>query len=363
MIYISMLLIFLLLIFMTSFTPYVTRKTESFGITIPSEYYNHAEIVGYRKSYAKQSGIIGLLFFILLIVLAFPVSEQTWTIFYIIGLFAYIAITFFIYYQFHKRMKQLKEKENWKGIKKEVLAIDLSFYHQKLTYSNRWFLIPFIITVISLLWIFLNYDSIPDRVPMHYSLNGEVTNWADKSYKMVILFPLLQLFMTGLFLFVNIVIARSKQQVDPSNPEESIKQNIIFRRRWSLFTILSGNLLVLLFILPPVSFVYPINPVFLFTIIMAVTILIVIGAIVLTMMTGQGGSRVSAAVTKNGETVNRDDDQYWKLGVFYFNPDDPAVWVEKRFGSGWTANFARPTAWIFIVIIFLIPILIAWFAS
>ena len=33
-------------------------------------------------------------------------------------------------------------------------------------------------------------------------------------------------------------------------------------------------------------------------------------------------------------------------GIFYFNPDDPAVWVPKRFGIGYTLNFARPAAWI-----------------
>ena len=44
-----------------------------------------------------------------------------------------------------------------------------------------------------------------------------------------------------------------------------------------------------------------------------------------------------------------DDDEHWKLGVFYFNPDDSSLWVCERFGVGWTMNFARPAAWAFAV--------------
>jgi uncharacterized membrane protein len=36
----------------------------------------------------------------------------------------------------------------------------------------------------------------------------------------------------------------------------------------------------------------------------------------------------------------------WRAKVFYVNPDDPALWVPKRFGIGWTLNFAHPAAWV-----------------
>jgi uncharacterized membrane protein len=44
------------------------------------------------------------------------------------------------------------------------------------------------------------------------------------------------------------------------------------------------------------------------------------------------------------EAVFRDDDRYWYGGVFYHNPDDPALFVPKRFGLGWTMNFGHPRA-------------------
>lgn len=48
-------------------------------------------------------------------------------------------------------------------------------------------------------------------------------------------------------------------------------------------------------------------------------------------------------------------DECWKLGMIYFNPADRAVWVEKRFGIGYTLNFARPAAWAIMAAFIIIP--------
>jgi uncharacterized membrane protein len=36
---------------------------------------------------------------------------------------------------------------------------------------------------------------------------------------------------------------------------------------------------------------------------------------------------------------------HWKLLVFYYNPDQPSLFVAKRLGGPMTLNFARPMAW------------------
>ncbi len=38
--------------------------------------------------------------------------------------------------------------------------------------------------------------------------------------------------------------------------------------------------------------------------------------------------------------------EHWKLGVFYYNPDYPRLFVAKRFGGLFTLNFANPIAWV-----------------
>lgn len=42
--------------------------------------------------------------------------------------------------------------------------------------------------------------------------------------------------------------------------------------------------------------------------------------------------------------THRDDDTYWRGGLFYINRDDHALLVPRRFGVGWTLNFGNPRA-------------------
>jgi uncharacterized membrane protein len=43
------------------------------------------------------------------------------------------------------------------------------------------------------------------------------------------------------------------------------------------------------------------------------------------------------------------NDRHWVAGIFYHNPENPELWVEKRFGIGWTLNFARPASWLMLL--------------
>lgn len=42
------------------------------------------------------------------------------------------------------------------------------------------------------------------------------------------------------------------------------------------------------------------------------------------------------------DSAPRDDDRYWTLGFLYNNPDDPDVFVPKRFVPGRTINIGHP---------------------
>src|SRR5215469_18887024 len=53
----------------------------------------------------------------------------------------------------------------------------------------------------------------------------------------------------------------------------------------------------------------------------------------------------------------RDDDRYWYGGFFYNNPDDPALFVPKRFGLGWTLNFGHPQSKLVLIATLLLLLL------
>ena len=67
------------------------------------------------------------------------------------------------------------------------------------------------------------------------------------------------------------------------------------------------------------------------------------------------------AMRKARQSRDRSDttpDECWKLGQFYYNPQDPAFLVERRFGLGYSPNFARPLSWIVIAVFVIAPLLV-----
>lgn len=356
------MLIFLIIMMLpvyilTIFIPYWTRKTESFGVSIPEGAYQRPDIKKMRKSYAWLMGMLAIIITAALVFTVGGRDDNFIAILYSVLIAVYIIVSFIVYLMYHRKMKDLKNKNPEWTKKPQVITVNTKFHSEKLTYSNYWFVIPFLISVATIAFTLVNYQQIPDRFPMQYNFNGEVTNWATKSYRSVLLMPIMQIFLTFLFLFINFIISKAKQQVSAENPEDSLRQNIIFRRRWSLFTILMGTGLIIIFTLPQLSLIYPISQQLSLYVPIAYVMVVCAASIILSITTGQGGSRVSGKASGNsGKVIDRDDDRYWKLGIFYFNRNDPAIFLEKRFGIGWTNNWAHPLSWIFIIVVILLAV-------
>lgn len=156
------------------------------------------------------------------------------------------------------------------------------------------------------------------------------------------------------------MIKRTKQQIHAESPDKSRQQNIIYRRRWSAFTIITGIVLQLIFLLMQLAMFFDGLMQYMNWIILIFTVLLIVAVLILSITTGQGGSRVNLKSKENHHHINRDQDKYWKLGQFYINPNDPSIFVEKRFGIGWTNNWAHPISWFFLILIFVITGIIIW---
>lgn len=56
---------------------------------------------------------------------------------------------------------------------------------------------------------------------------------------------------------------------------------------------------------------------------------------------------------------NQKDQSKYKWGLFYFNPEDENLIVPKSNPLfGWTLNFAKPLAYVFLLILLLVLMLI-----
>lgn len=334
--------------------PFLTRRTESFGVSIEEKHYDDPEIRGMRRTYAAGTGGVSLATVIASLAAAAALDAERhlgWLLPAATGVM--LVAHLILYLRYHFRMRKLKEERGLVSPAMQQTVVDTAFYRERRAYPMYW-LIPHLLVAAATAWVCIaNYDAFPDRIIMQYGLDGTPTNVVDKSWGTV-LFPVwMQLFMIALFAVVNYGIASSKQQIDASNPRGSLRRNLIFRRKWSAFCLGTGFLLTAMFALFPLQQLYGIEPGVLTAAMLSFVAIVLLWAVRLGFVTGQGGSRIRLPEEPDGGAptgkVNRDDDKHWILGQFYYNPDDPALFLEKRFGIGWTVNLARPLAWVFLL--------------
>lgn len=95
--------------------PYLTRKTESFGVSIPHSFYSNEILKKLRHHYMVWMIIVNIITGITLIVLAMALSltENALAILFSAVISGYLIGSFIIYLVFHRRMKTIKKKEAW----------------------------------------------------------------------------------------------------------------------------------------------------------------------------------------------------------------------------------------------------------
>ena len=79
----------------------------------------------------------------------------------------------------------------------------------------------------------------------------------------------------------------------------------------------------------------------------AVTLIFVGATIAVSVVYGHRGRAWSKSLEENGDII-ADNDEHWKAGIFYWNKDDASLILPKRFGVGWTMNWARSATWVIV---------------
>lgn len=215
-----------------------------------------------------------------------------------------------------------------------------------------------------------NYAELPDRVPTHFSASGKPDAWKDKSFAAVMPLPLGTLF-TGVGMgAVACFLARSKRALRLKGNGVSLSAQQRFRTAMVVFV--SAEALIVTAMLGTMSFdsirvgLGLAEGLSMSAMYLAVALLVfaTAGIIYIAVRIGQGGSRLEASVADSPLTDGLADNEKWKMGLFYFNPDDPSMFVEHRFGLGYTLNFANRKGVAFLVVFFALvvalPLILAY---
>jgi uncharacterized membrane protein len=220
---------------------------------------------------------------------------------------------------------------------------------------------PFLILAAMTVGLWIHWERIPERIPIHWGIAGKPDGWAAKSpasvFAGVATGVLLCLLMSGISYAVMGNVRRIHSGGRAGSGEgRFVRVVLFFLLAMEYWLALLMGFISLAALRPNVE--APLSELWL---ILPAETLLIAAIFFIAYRMGQGGWRLAAAGDAGKLNADlppvgdRTPDECWKLGLFYFNPNDPAAIVEKRFGVGWTLNFANPKSWWLIgVLVFFI---------
>ena len=201
-----------------------------------------------------------------------------------------------------------------------------------------WLIVPpFLLLLAAALYLNLHWDQIPQHFPVHYGMNGEPDRWADRSWRGIYGPLLYGTYLNVFMLTLGWTMAHQSRGTTMRYVTVRIVQVVCYPISLMFALIAISPLLRA----PGSAFVFLPG---------AITLACVAGAIYWAYRKLSGESATT-------EPAGPENDNYWRAGAFYWNPDDPAIFVPKRMGIGYTVNFANKWAWVALAGILLAALL------
>ncbi|MBP7148144.1 MAG: DUF1648 domain-containing protein [Acidobacteria bacterium] len=198
------------------------------------------------------------------------------------------------------------------------------------------------------------YPHLPARIPVHFDIAGRPDGWSTRSFGTVMVLPLMTLVLGAGLGGMALLVARAKRAVRTADGGVSLAAQLRFRGAMTAFLSVTAMLATaMLAVLSVMSLrvalgqAERLSP--LFMILTGVLLLFSLGgSVYIALRYGQGGARLERSAAGAPLTDGLADNRRWLLGMFYFDREDPSIFVENRFGLGYTMNFGNWRAWLTI---------------
>ncbi|HUJ28098.1 MAG TPA: DUF5808 domain-containing protein [Myxococcales bacterium] len=190
---------------------------------------------------------------------------------------------------------------------------------------------PFAILGVAALWLHAHYDELPARIPVHWNAAGQANGFVMRT-------PAgagSPLILGAVLCLVMVLVKRAMSGAEPS-PLRDATLRVLLAVEYFIALLCCGVLAAM------ASNGRLLTPVLLGS--FALVLALVIFAATSLRGLPQEPVRNPAA---------------WRAGIFYYDPADPALFVPKRSGLGYTFNFGRPSAIILAIALIVLPIAIA----
>jgi len=179
---------------------------------------------------------------------------------------------------------------------------------------------PFIVLGVAALYLYLNWNRIPERFPVHWGINGP-DQWGGRTIRGV--YGELAFVAELCALLLTLGIA-----------------SWYGARRSGSRPVILGGIIAIEFVIGCMFAVIAVQPVLgipIWTIIVG-TVAAIIPILVV----------MASKMSRLREPLDPTPQECWKGGIIYYNPNDPVLFVEKRGGLGYTFNFGNRWSWVLV---------------
>jgi Predicted membrane protein len=354
LLFIINLITMLIVVVIIGIAPVITRKSFLFGVRIPEEEAQMMEAVRIKKNYINAMVIGGVL-----VLAALVIQYLYWPDLSLLAILylplLVIALQFIVFVSSWKKAVKLKAKNHW--VVPRIGTVDTSSAVQReqiWSFPKVWYVLSALIIIVISIISVIKYPSLPTQIPTHWGFDMQPDVWSDKGFWTVFMMPIIALGSVLVMMLGNIANYRMKLQVSAEHPELSYAQHRIYRRMIS--EAIGIMALTLTIFMSAVQLMVIDIDIFSTTAMVVLTVTMILACCIpftyIYIKAGQSGCKlkpdISATETKmntikakSTAKYNRGDDKFWKLGMFYYNEEDPAMLVEDRFGMNSGFNYAR----------------------
>lgn len=221
-----------------------------------------------------------------------------------------------------------------------------------------------LLTVAPVLVLVYYYPQLPERIPTHWDWRGQPDGWTRKSYFAVFSLAATLVYMQGLLLFikhgllgVKMTLPAEQTEKYLSLKEETLGLTVRFMDWMRLcLCVLLGSITsnIAFSSIESLRFLSPVMAVAGW----AAAGLMVVSIAVAVYRFYRVDRRLKEEVGRVYVQKPRDAAHWYAGGLVYFNREDPALFVEKMVGWGYTFNMANKWVYLYLAIMVAVPLLL-----
>lgn len=319
----------LLLVLLIAFEPWLTRKNVIFGVVFSqNEFWTAGYLKKLRWLYFGLICLVGIM-------INFSVQSFGSAInLIIIGLPLILLLGIIAFGVFHRLVWRWQEQQPTNHLQtKKRVTVDLKELVTN-QLSPWWLGFLLVMPLLAGYLAVTNYQVLPASLPIHYSLNGP-DSWLTKQRACWLILAN-QVLLAVTFIVTGYLTRQAAASVHGS--PQATPGYYHFRRSIYFFMIFAG-LVSQIILLTPLLKVNHLT-----------TWLNFLGLFSLPLLIGLPLLFFWLFIRRkkpHGPII--DDNSNWIWGMIYYNRNDPAIFVQKRSGLGFTFNMAHQLSWVYLI--------------